>query len=1051
MRKTLAPLAAVSDEVSEERKPEKKKKRRPKRPTDGEENQNVHPIYGTEAMSPTPPEQPQTAERVHRRRKRSQKTDSNEQPTPETPVSPYEEPETPVEVVKKQRKPKYRDKSPQKQDNSYLNVESDNTKPEDTSPSKPFRPRHSVQKEEMVETYSAVVDELKSANSTAVEAFNDSIFDNPPEPVVEHIEEAPIQRVKTPILSSVYGSVYQKQREQQRIEDERRELELRQKERQDMEIEEKLQKEKKRKRLEKKKKDEQAEKEEVSKEEDEKMSEVSSIRTNNFFNDSTAVQQQDDEINIPTSPVLPIEKPPPTALASIRLFFKKSRNLIATGRFIEYNQQPAVTSQKHALFKQESYIERKENVLMTVRVHKSDQFPLDAITSHPFVKVSVLDTTTGLPLTCAPNIKEKNRSEYVLPVMTKPYNMRKKKTTAPMWNEVLYFEHNYYHFLKENIVFMFELLDFPEKRGMQRIAWGFLKSVSSSGRSNTEVRNRLQLYRYPSKGIKWGQPTSLDSNIVETGKELFSLYQYMESIKPYPSSLYVTLKAFEKPARTVVQFPDRPVQPNQIETGRYTVEQLLHSGVPLLQTEQTMETTLKKQEEEKKRLELEKRRKRVARKRNERSEIPTKLLCRIDSARGCVCTRFSNNGRYLACGCGPLVKVYDIWTNGHLEYILEGHVNIVYEVNWDEDDQRIVTASSDGTARIWYAKSLDKSSIVLQHPCFVYAAVFHPSDHRIIVTGAYDCKIRIWLLDEHEGTCGLIKEIGVEASGHEARVNSICFDDEGIRMYSADGSGIIKVWSSRLSGDSDDRRFAGESFSIIRTIEDDEISQSNLTCIRVDPRNPLDRLLVHSQDNMIRRLDVSTRVIRCRYSGVKCHKNAQKSNFSPDGRYVVSGGDNGRVYFWNTETGDLIDKEGKDYGFDGRPVYDVAWSTKEHVIALCTFEDQPVRVYCYEKKDMVEDVEPATPELSSYRASRPSTAANWTTIRNVMTPATAMVRPITPPPSSFHRSASRLPASPSQSSLLTPEDYSTYQTNNTPDDTDAFEEMVARFTESLKS
>jgi hypothetical protein len=334
----------------------------------------------------------------------------------------------------------------------------------------------------------------------------------------------------------------------------------------------------------------------------------------------------------------------------------------------------------------------------------------------------------------------------------------------------------------------------------------------------------------------------------------------------------------------------------------------------------------------------------------------------------------------------------------------------------------------------------------------VYAAVFHPSDHRIIITGAYDSKIRIWLLDEHDGTCGLLKEIGIESSGHEARVNSICFDDEGIRMYTADGSGIIKVWSARLSGDSDDRRYAGESFSIIRTIEDDEISQSNLTCIRVDPRNPLDRLLVHSQDNMIRRLDVSTRVIRCRYSGVKCHKNAQKSNFSPDGRYVVSGGDNGRVYFWNTETGDLIDKEGKDYGFDGRPVYDVAWSTKEHVIALCTFEDQPVRVYCHEKKD-VTDEEPTPQEnLSSYRASRHSTAANWSTLRaSVITPAPVMARPITPPPSSFHRPmATRLNPSPSSSLLAPDQDYS-YLTSSQPDDTDAFEEMVARYTESLKS
>jgi hypothetical protein len=423
MRKTLAPLAAVSDEVSEERKAEKKKKRRPKRfKEESEEVQNAHPIYGTEVTSSPTPERPQTAERVHRRRKRTQKTDANEQPTPETPVSPNEEPETPVETVKKRRKPKYTEKSPQKQDSSYLNVESDNTKPDETSPSKhspskPFRPRHSVQKAELVENYAAVVEELKSTNSTAVEAFNDSIFDNPPE---EPAEEAPIQRVKTPILSSVYGNVYQKQREQQRLEEERQKEE-------EQKQEEQRKEERRKRRLEKREEKLREEQEQKRKEEDvaskqseeEKSSEVSSVRTNNFFVDNSAVVQQDgQDVNIPSS-TLPIEKPPPTAIASIKLFFKKSRNLIATGRFIEYNQRPAVTSQKHALFKQEHYVERKENVLMTVHIHKSDQFPLDTITSHPFVKVSVLDATTGLPLTCAPNMKEKNRSEYVLPVMTK--------------------------------------------------------------------------------------------------------------------------------------------------------------------------------------------------------------------------------------------------------------------------------------------------------------------------------------------------------------------------------------------------------------------------------------------------------------------------------------------------------------------------------------------------------------------------------------------------------------------------------------------------------
>jgi jouberin len=645
--------------------------------------------------------------------------------------------------------------------------------------------------------------------------------------------------------------------------------------------------------------------------------------------------------------------------------------------------------------------------------------------------------------------------------------MRKKKTLVPLWNDKLYFEHNYYHFLRDNVIFMFEVLDFIKapgsdtittsnrSRGVHHIAWGFLKCVSASGRSNTESRMRLQLYKYPSLGIQGikrlakNKTNTTESDLIDAGRKLFELYQTRDKAKTYPSSLYVTLKAYERPSRTVVQYPNRALEPNQKETGRYTLDQMLQSGLAPLTAGETQETNQKKLEEEKKRIELEKRRKRVARKRNERCEIPNKLLCRIDSARGCICTRFSHCGRYLACGCGASVRVFDIWNNGHLDHEFTGHVNIVYDVNWSSDDQMLVTASSDGTARIWHKKSTENKVTSLQHPCFVYAAVFHPADSRIVVTGAYDGKIRVWFVDG--GSTEMLKEL----SGHDMRVNSVCFDAEGGRMYSADGSGVIKAWSSRIA-EGDDRKFAGESFSVIRTIEDEEIARSNLTCIRVDPRNPLDRLLVHSQDNMIRRLDVSTRVIRCRYSGVKCHMNAQKSNFSPDGRFVVCGADNGRVFFWNTETGDLIDKEGKDYGFDGRPVYDVAWSNHEHVMALCSFDDQPVRVFFHEKKGVIDEGDVTEqPSARNYPTSslstRPTTAVSPSNAFRNIAKSLPLTRPKTPPPSSFHRPTTG--AGHKSPTLMVTDDYNPFVSPSSPlgetKTADAFDEMLARYTETL--
>ncbi len=34
-----------------------------------------------------------------------------------------------------------------------------------------------------------------------------------------------------------------------------------------------------------------------------------------------------------------------------------------------------------------------------------------------------------------------------------------------------------------------------------------------------------------------------------------------------------------------------------------------------------------------------------------------------------------------------------------------------------------------------------------------------------------------------------------ELEGHQSYVNSLCFDDEGSKMYTADGIGVIRVWN----------------------------------------------------------------------------------------------------------------------------------------------------------------------------------------------------------------------------------------------------------------
>uniref|UniRef100_A0A452VI22 Abelson helper integration site 1 n=1 Tax=Ursus maritimus TaxID=29073 RepID=A0A452VI22_URSMA len=177
--------------------------------------------------------------------------------------------------------------------------------------------------------------------------------------------------------------------------------------------------------------------------------------------------------------------------------------------------------------------------------------------------------------------------------------------------------------------------------------------------------------------------------------------------------------------------------------------------------------------------------------------IPNKHLFSLNAGeRGCFCLAFSHNGRILAAACasrdGYPVILYEI-PSGRFMRELCGHLNIIYDLCWSNDDRYILTASSDGTARIWKNEINNTSTFrVLPHPSFVYTAKFHPAVKDLVVTGCYDSVIRVWKVDMREDPAILIRQFDT----HRSFINSLCFDIEGHHMYSGDCTGVIVVWNT---------------------------------------------------------------------------------------------------------------------------------------------------------------------------------------------------------------------------------------------------------------
>jgi WD40 repeat protein len=122
------------------------------------------------------------------------------------------------------------------------------------------------------------------------------------------------------------------------------------------------------------------------------------------------------------------------------------------------------------------------------------------------------------------------------------------------------------------------------------------------------------------------------------------------------------------------------------------------------------------------------------RKKDENCRIPNKLLYRINAGtKGSFSCSFSNNGLFLAIAGADHnsypIKVYHFETGERLA-TLDGHLDLVYQLSWSQDDCELTSSSSDGSVRVWgfMADGTVQQVAIFLHPTFVYCASFHPTE-----------------------------------------------------------------------------------------------------------------------------------------------------------------------------------------------------------------------------------------------------------------------------------------------------------------------------------
>lgn len=126
-------------------------------------------------------------------------------------------------------------------------------------------------------------------------------------------------------------------------------------------------------------------------------------------------------------------------------------------------------------------------------------------------------------------------------------------------------------------------------------------------------------------------------------------------------------------------------------------------------------------------------------------------------------------------------------TPGSMQFNLTGHASTVTHVQWSADGTKVVTTSSDHTARIWSATTGEVLHTLTGHSAKIVDAVWSP-DGSHIATASMDHTVRIWSADN--GT-----QLHV-LSNHTGGVTCIDWSPDGARLATGSEDKSVNIWSA---------------------------------------------------------------------------------------------------------------------------------------------------------------------------------------------------------------------------------------------------------------
>jgi WD40 repeat protein len=230
--------------------------------------------------------------------------------------------------------------------------------------------------------------------------------------------------------------------------------------------------------------------------------------------------------------------------------------------------------------------------------------------------------------------------------------------------------------------------------------------------------------------------------------------------------------------------------------------------------------------------------------------------------------------------------------------VIRGHLREVADVAFSPDGQRIASASSDETVRIWDAVNGAELAVLVGHDERAvirgFKCVAFSPDGRLIATGSYDETIRIWDGNSYAQLRVL--------RGHEDSIASVAFSPDSQRIVSTSSDKTVRVWDAEngtqllaFYGHKDDVNTANFS------PDGKRIASGSGIWVRLQEWDISDDVTGHTWDCTVRLWDPDNgkehAILQGHDSGI-C-----SLAFSPDGNRLVTGSYDKTIRIWDASSG----------------------------------------------------------------------------------------------------------------------------------------------------